>query len=64
LQAKTERGPIPPTTEAAIAQKNEAKENSEVHDQRSNRKHVLDKISYSGQTFAAALYSNLSGVRR
>jgi hypothetical protein len=52
LQAKTERAPILPTTEAAITQKKEAKENSQVHGQRSNWKHVLDKILYSGQTFA------------
>jgi len=58
-----ERAPIPPTTEAAVTQKNETKENSEVQDQRSNRKHVLDKIRHPEQTFAAALHRNLPGVR-
>jgi hypothetical protein len=64
LQAKTERAPIPPTTENVITQKIEAKENSEVHDQRSNRKRVLDKISHPGQTFAAALHSKLPSVKQ
>jgi hypothetical protein len=49
--------------EAAITQKKNAKESSEFHDQRSNKKHVLDKMRYPEHTFAAALHSNLPGVR-
>jgi hypothetical protein len=54
LQAKTERAPILPTNEAAITQKKEAKENSQVHDQRSNWKHVLDKYFTLGKLLQGA----------
>jgi hypothetical protein len=59
LQAKTESDAILPTTEPAFTQKNEAKVNSEVHDQRSKRKPHSDNTRHPGQPFAAALHSNL-----